>query len=609
MSKFDTMPIPKGSRGDFDFNKQHTSTMDFFRWDVAHCFECVPHDVISLNLHTFVDGAPNPYPINGHMRFGHYAFYVPTRIVWDQWTNYIADLNAGLTIPYFTVADLYNALNTSAPFFGDAALTADALRFISNILNLSAITQFLDVNKYVSVSDIPSKVASLQLSAIPLRCIQRIWFDWMRDKAHISDNALGSYCFTNGGHISSAELIMLIMPKYRLFGKNYITTAFDKPAEVQSGFVSYRNFEGDAVISDSSQSATGQFNVVIDSGGSSSFSNLPNGIISSPVSSSSNIRASTIQDVRSSNSVQTYAERMLVAGKTVLSRFKALFGTSPTIEELQMSDYLGGHEEDLYFKTQGTPNTTTQDSSADPGLGSAGSFGYNPTVANFAGQKYMTVESPENGCGLENVTYKTDEHGFLFVMSAITPVPQYYQGLDRSWTRGLDTFASDKFDFFHQDFENEGLQPVFNYEVCFSGRGDNSYDPRGVLGFQQKYMDYKYAHDSLGGDFINPGAFTGLSNMHLGRNVQKVVEDLESVGHPVNEFLTPAILVQATTTDKEEYDKKFTVTSPLLDHFIVNHRIVLHANRPMMQNALPALSASESRQTAKDLIETSGFRL
>lgn len=608
MSKFDTMPIPKGSRGDFDFNKQHTSTMDFFRWDVAHCFECVPHDVITLNLHTFVDGAPNPYPINGHMRFGHYAFYVPTRIVWDQWTNYIADLNAGLTIPYFTVADLYNALNTSSPFFGDAALTADALRFISNILNLSAITQFLDVNTYASVSDIPSKVASLQLSAIPLRCIQRIWFDWMRDKAHISDNALGSYCITSGGHISSSELIMLIMPKYRLFGKNYITTAFDKPAESNNVAILSRANDNKFSFSDSGYNSAG---IYYSSRGGVQINSGITDVEPVTVSPGLNTRVfgTQIQDLRSSNSAQTYAERMLVAGKTVLSRFKALFGTSPTIEELQMSDYLGGHEEDLYFKTQGTPNTTTQDSSADPGLGSAGSFGYNPTVANFAGQKFMNVESPENGVGLENVTYKTDEHGFLFVMSAITPVPQYYQGLDRSWTRGLDTFASDKFDFFHQDFENEGLQPVLNYEVCFSGRGDSSYDPRGVLGFQQKYMDYKYAHDSLGGDFINPGAFTGLNNMHLGRNVQKVVEDLESVGHPVNEFLTPSILVQATTTDKEEYDKKFTVTSPLLDHFIVNHRIVLHANRPMMQNALPALSASESRQTAKDLIETSGFRL
>lgn len=605
MSKFDSMPIPKGSRGDFDFNKQHTSTMDFFRWDVAHCFECVPHDVISLNLHTFVDGAPNPYPINGHMRFGHYAFYVPTRIVWDQWTNYIADLNTGLTIPYFTVADLYNALNTSAPFFGDPALRADALRFISNILNLSAITQFLDEDTYSSVSDIPSKVASLHLSAIPLRCIQRIWFDWMRDKAHISDTALGSYCITTGGHISSAELIMLITPKYRLFGKNYITTAFDKPAEVNA-IVSY----------DKSTSGVGRtygrrytWGYESPTGTLGTIQTEGPGLYESPNGSNKELSGLNIQDLRSSNSVQAYAERMLVAGKTVLSRFKALFGTSPTIEELQMSDYLGGHEEDLYFKTSGTPATTTAADGSDPGIGSAGSFGYNPTVANFAGQKYMNIESPENGCGLENVTYKTDEHGFLFVMSAITPVPQYYQGLDRSWTRGLDTFASDKFDFFHQDFENEGLQPVLNYEVCFSGRGDSSYDPRGVLGFQQKYMDYKYAHDSLGGDFINPGAFTGLNNMHLGRNVQKVVEDLESVGHPVNEFLTPAILVQATTTDKEEYDKKFTVTSPLLDHFIVNHRIVLHANRPMMQNALPALSASESRQTAKDLIETSGFRL
>lgn len=596
MSIFDKMPIAKGSRGTFALNKMHTTTMDFFRWDVAHCLPLVPNDVVNLNLHSFVQAAPNPFPINGRMSVGTYAFYVPTRIVWDGWTKYITDLQSGLTIPYFTVSDLWNAINTT--YIGPS-YRPDTIRYISNILNLSSLVQFLEM---AAVTDIPSKIANLKLSAIPLRCAQRIWFDWMRDKAHISDASLSSYCTTTGGHITVAELAQLITPKYRCYPKNYITTAFDSPSEVAAGAVVSRG--AFSLPSNENGAYTSGVDIARNviqhtSGGlSEAARNMPQ--------PADNYFGVQIQDLRSSNSLQNYAERMLVAGKTVLSRFQALFGTNPTIEELQMSDYLGGHEEDLLFQSTNTGGSKIIDSSAS--IQSVGAFGYHPSEATMMGQKGQDISSPGNGIGLENVTYKTDEHGYMFVFCAVTPLPQYYQGIDRDWFRGLDTFSSDKFDFFHEDFENEGLQPVLNYEVCLSDKGDTKFDPKGILGFQQKYMDYKFAHDSLGADFVRSASKTLFAQMHLGRDVQGLVESLAGSGS-VNDKITPAILTQATLADEAAFDSKFTITNQFTDHFIVNHKIVCTANRPMMQNAIPGLSASESRATAKDLIETSGFRL
>lgn len=603
---FDKMPIPKGSRGVFNLSKMHTSTMDFFRWDVAHCMPLVPNDVVNLNIHSYIQGAPNPFPINGKMRCGLYAFYVPTRIVWENWKYYINDLQSGLTMPYFTVGDLYTALNSST---FTSLLKNDAKRFVGNIMNLGSLMQFMDSNTYAAVTNIPSEIRNLKLSAIPLRCVQRIWFDWMRDKAHISDNALSSYCLTSGGQISSAELLSLVTPKYRCYSKNYITTAFDTPSEINSITPNGgRNTSGYLSVSDSHQPQP--FNITAYTSTGSSVSggvNISSPGSPSPDSSGNRISGHYIQDLRSANSLQHLGERLLVAGKTVLSRTMALFGTSPTIEELQMSDYLGGHEEDLHFNTENAPVTTSPQ--AGQQVLQVGSFGFDPEFNTIQGQKGQTISSGSNGCGLENVTYKTDEHGYLFVMSCITPIPAYYQGLERDWTRGLDTFASDKYDFFFEDFENEGLQPVLNYEVCFSGLGDAKYSPKGVFGFQQKYIDYKYAHDSLGGDFIMPYTKVTMECMHLGRDIQGVVEGLAGSSYTVNQFLTPEVLTQSTEADKQEFDDKFTITSGGFDHFIVNHKIACVASRPMQQNALPALSASESRNTGKNLVETSGFRL
>ena len=96
--------------------------------------------------------------------------------------------------------------------------------------------------------------------------------------------------------------------------------------------------------------------------------------------------------------------------------------------------------------------------------------------------------------------------------------------------------------------------------------------------------------------------------MHLGRDIQSKIETLAGSGS-LAPYLTPAILTQTGLSDKREYDSRFSIASSTLDHFIVNHKIACICNRPMVQNALPALSPNETRQTSKDLIETSGFRL
>lgn len=593
MAIFDKMPIAKNSRGTFDLSKMHTTTGDFFRWDCAHMLSCVPGDVISLNLHSFVQAAPNPFPINGKISFGAYAFFVPYRLVWDKWTSYITDLESGLTIPYFTFTDLYTVLHNDD--YLDNSLVPDAYHFLSNVMGLSSLMDDLHA---ASLDDVTSGVKALKFSALPLRALNETWFDWMRDKAHISDSVKSSYCLDSGGHITLTELGQLCTPKFRCYPKNYVTTAFDKPAE------------GNSVVP-ATYSENSTFNISESGNSYGAIGSLSRtGLGSTPAQASvesgspANRINVQIQDLRSSVSKQNYLERMLVAGKTILSRFEALFGTNPTIEELQMVDYLGGHESDLLFQSsQAAASTSVNGQLPADHI----TFGNDPNRSTIFGQKGQDITSPSGGCGLENVTYKTDEHGFLVVMTCLMPVPQYFQGIDRDWFRGLDTFASDKFDFFHPDFENEGLQPVLNYEVLARSykEGNVSLDPKGVFGFQQKYMDYKYAKDSLGGDFVNPDANALYRSMHLGRDIYELLV-AQSADPSV---LTPALLTQSTAQDKSDMDQRFTISASDIDHFIINHKFSITASRPMMQNALPALSANESRSTSKDLIETSGFRL
>lgn len=594
-------PVRQRSTSTIPLNKMHTTTADFFRWDVVHCLPMVAKDVVSFSCQSFVQSAPNPFPINGSASYGMYAFFVPNRIVWKDWKFYIENLQEGLTPPYFTLGDLVDAFHSANNPWKDDYFD-QAVKYISNIDNLSAITKFL--YSFESSTEMTNDWRDLKLSAMPLRMANRIWFDWMRDKVHISDSALGSYCLDTGGHISLGELIQLCAPRYRCYPKNFFTSSFDTPQEGLSTTAGVTGGDGGYNIQNSPSGSTGSADLTI---GSSREGIQTDGDVLSPGQYSngdSGFAGVQINDIRYASAIQQYAERLLVAGKTVLSRALALFGTSPTIEELQMSAYLGGHEEELQFQTHMSPSSTIARPS---GQFNYFPFGNDPTIATMAGQKFQDIVSNGDGCGLKNITYSTDESGYLFVFGAITPHVQYFQGLPRNWTRGLDTFNHDRFDYFHSDLENQPMMPVLFHEVAC----DPDLDPRRVFAFNLMYSDYKMSYDSLGGDFMNPRANTLMQSMHLGRDIVALVKQLaqDAGSDQPNEFLTPAVLTQATGRDVEEFDSKFTVTDATLDHFIVNHKISVTAVRPMQLYSLPSLDASLSASTGKDLIDTGGMRL
>lgn len=616
-------PVRTGVRGQFPLNKMHSTTSDFFRWDVVHMFPMVQNDVVSLNVHTFIDSAPNPYPINGKVSYGMYSFFIPYRLLWDDWKFYITGLK-NITQPYFTLEDLWEIFNNLdyAPLSSD--LRYEGIRFISNIRNLGAIVKFLNMEK----SDIPDVWLNHKFNAYALRAIQHIWWDWMRDKVHISDASQPSYVLRTGGHITRAELALLCTPKYRCFPKNYITTAFDTPQEGGSSVQAVRIADNvrnpdigileDQVLEGQVPSASGLY-LGVGNGGSDSDPAYGVGLLSniSPdevpgvgsalsLGSYKNIGQFGVNDFRLSSSVQQFKERLLLAGKTVLSRALALFGVAPTIEELQMSNYLGGHEEDLYFKTSDVGTTASLYGAPEQRPDNA--YGLDPRYGTIVGQKYQSMQSAgDNGFGLENITYKSDETGFLVVMGCLMPLVQYFQGLPRDWFRGTDTLTNDRTDYYHTDFENQPLQAVPNIEVCCSSR----INPKGAFGFQEMYVDYKLEFDSLGGDFVLPDGGNLYDKMTLGRDIEQLLSDIaqDPDDGPLDEYLTPAILTQSTFDDKIIYDRLFTIATANLDHFRLNHKIDLVANRPMMQHSLPSLDAALSRMTAKQNIDTGGFRL
>lgn len=646
MSKFDVQPVAAPKRGSFRLGNMHTTTLDFGRLQVAKIMECVPGDVINVNLNAFVQAAPNPSPINGTITFSAHAFFVPTRVVCAEWNNYILGLS-NPTLPYMTAGDIKNSLSTFSALGGIYA--TDALRHLSDFgLPLAYMNGGLNDN--------------YRVSALPFRAFNRVWWDWYRDKQRISDANEGSYVYNTMGACTATEVGILAAPQYRCFTKDYITTAYDAPAEnnkqanVPVQFEQNLGYDGGSFLnfdnSNDWNASQGSGSTAIDySRGSFGINRKTSATSSAYATNGSQIgndssatfqqemilsrnkeydstnRATTktadgilytsVSQLRAASAYQRYLERLNVAGKNVISRLKALFNADDTPERLDMSEYLGGKSVDFAFQNTTATSAGTNETSISPTQSAFGIFGADSSSANMMGQQ---VSNGYANLSFDNITYHAKEHGYLLIVTSILPVVANYQGIDRMFLRGVATGTCSRFDFFTPDMENLGFQPVLMSEVvtpsALSGTIPSTYDGLSVYGWQPTYMDYKYSHDVVSGDFVNPNTSVELQSFHLGRNILRERGFITAAGAAVTGSaaptsfatqITPANLVQCAGAARTAYDDKFTVSSNLLDHFIVNYKFDVVASRPMEENALPAIDNAES--TSKMSIPTGGIRL
>ena len=135
------------------------------------------------------------------------------------------------------------------------------------------------------------------------------------------------------------------------------------------------------------------------------------------------------------------------------------------------------------------------------------------TSKGFTGQIYGRGIGSIDEQGKTEFTAK--EHGILMCISSIVPDSDYS-------AEGLNSFNSklQRGDYFQPEFQDLGLQPVFNYELYNRIYSDNMPEnlriQKGVLGFSPRYAEYKSAYDKLHGEFRNGrelSAWSSVSNV------------------------------------------------------------------------------------------------
>ena len=450
----------------FDLSHDRKQTMRMGVLTPCLCEEVVPGDTFRVHTDLGLRLAPLIAPMMHRVNvFVHY-FFVPTRLLWKNWSDFLTGgMNGNLEPVYPTV---------SAPF--------DDYE-IGNVWKVGSLADYLGLPAgYLNVG------GTDKVSALPFRAYTMIYNEWYRDQNLIEPLPLS----TDDGEdtVTNTEL------QRRAWRKGYFESALPWP---QRGEPVSVPLAGEAPVlnpSVTSADARVKLNAVMENtlngspsvryqsktgGGASAWYDAgtderDTGLVADLGSAPS----VTIRDLRLAFQVQRYLEKNARAGVRYIEWLKSHFGVTSSDARLQRPEYLGGGKSPIVvgevLQTSSTDSTSPQ---ANP-AGTAGSL-----------QRTLSF------------TRSFEEYGYVIGIVSVMPTPAYQQGLARKWTR----FG--RYDQYLPVLAHVGDQPILNKELFV---GQSTASPDGVFGYAPRFEELRKTYDTVHGQFRN-----SLDFWHLGR--------------------------------------------------------------------------------------------
>lgn len=471
---FTTVELRKPTRSLFELD--HEKRISFKMGQLVPVFisETIPNDTFKCNTEIMLRLAPLLAPIMHRVNvFVHY-FFVPNRLLWEDWELFITNGRLGTEtppVPPYVHIDTQGALGLD--LFDNGSLW--------DYLGGEPITD-AEAATYTQVA----------LHMMPFAAYWKCWYDYYRDRNYVADvDFLPMASGGNGGMIVGDAASILTL-RERDYQKDYFTSALPwtqrgdevlmplvgsgtvalnlpltggmevKNAATGANIVGPNTLQVDAggVL----EAITGNINAVID----------PNGQLEANLSSS----GVSINDLRRSIRLQEWLERNALAGSRYNESIMAHFARKTSDARLQRAQYLGGGK--VTVKISEIVTTAWSQDGAANDVPPANMAGHGLTFGNT-----------------NRFTYNCEEHGFVIGIMSVMPNTAYMQGVPRMFVQ-RNTFL----EYPWPAFAHLGEQPVYKYEL-YKSVANLTDDPETnpVFGYQSRYADWKYIPNSSHGDF------------------------------------------------------------------------------------------------------------
>ena len=444
--------IPRAEIQRSNFNRSHGLKTTFNSGYLVPFYvdEVLPGDTFNLKATLFGRLATPVVPFMDNLYLETFFFFVPNRLVWDNWQK----------------------------FNGEQENPGDSTDFLVPTL----VANTWQVGSLADYFGIPTGVNLSGINALPFRAYNLIYNEWFRD-----ENLQDSLTVNKGDGPDPVANYNLVRRGKR---HDYFTSCLPWPQKgpgVEINLGATATLDGTLSIPQSQVGVPGTLSGL---GGMSTGSSIGSGLNQLQVGSNeswlnvgvpartidmsttgitanlTNATAITINSLRQAFQLQRLYERDARGGTRYTEILRAHFGVISPDARLQRPEYLGGSSTRVNInpveQTSSTNDTTPQ--------------------GNLAA--YGVLGDRVNG-----FTKSFVEHGYIIGLVNVRADLTYQQGLNRMWSRQT------RFDFYWPALAHLGEQAVLNKEIYAQGNAtDNE-----VFGYQERWAEYRYYPSQITG--------------------------------------------------------------------------------------------------------------
>lgn len=436
-NKFDKVSGARPPRSVFDLSHSRIMSADMgYLYPVLN-LPLIPGDKIRLSHELILRMMPLVSPVLHEINVFVHTFFVPYRILWDGWEEYITGGKDG---------DDASVLPTWSPQTGK--------------MDDGSLWDYLG---FPTLAAVPTGALPMEF---PKVAYNRIWNTWYRD------NSLQTEVeerYVDAGHPGNEDLLQ------RSWQKDYFTSAQPNqqrgtPVALPISGIIHPSWETSAFVNSAGATNVQASNSVNDP--RVYIQTYPNAVanyeafLESAHVDLSNASTFDVADLRLAFQIQKLMERNQRCGVRYTEWLMGNYNVAPTDARLQLPEYIGGIKAPVIISEvlQTSESATTPQGTL---------AGHGITVAtDFAG------------------SYEAQEFGVLMSLLSIMPKPMYQQGIPRHW------LYSTRYDFPNPIFANLSEQAITRREIYTD---DNSTNNNTIFGYQGMYDELRYLPNTVHG--------------------------------------------------------------------------------------------------------------
>lgn len=450
--------MPKVSTNQFNLDHDVKTSFRMGELIPTAVIETLPGDSFNIDVQNMMRFAAMLAPTMHKIRVRTDYFFVPNRLLWSEWPDWIT-----------------NKSDVLAPFLQIAPDTEVQIGSLADYIGIPTGTY----------------PANLRVSPMALAAYLLIYDEYYRDQnlaaekfvplvAGNNTTAYEDYLFSPSGD-----------PLLRAWQRDYFTAALPEAQQGDEVMVPltqqdnipvdfmqdtaavpvWRNPDDSTVRvgAVTGQAVSGEVLV----GGQLSALD-PDGTLTVDVQAG----ATSIETLRTAFRLQEWLEKNIRGGQRYIEMILSHFGVKSSDARLQRPELIGSFHHNMVISEV---------------LSTA------ETVTNPVGQ--MSGHGISVG-GVQNMRFRCEEHGFIIGIVSVTPDTAYMQGLHKMFSR------FDQLDYAFPTFAHLGEQPIQQKEVFAT-----SANPTATFGYIPRYSEYKFLNSRASGDMRDTLAYWHLARI------------------------------------------------------------------------------------------------